>query len=1222
MSKTSANQITQNALEEITFVNAASLPYAHVQVDGNTLFSGRNGAGKTTILRAVLYFYGAYRSEQLGISRGKKKRFEEYYFGATNSYLIYRFANEYGPVWAIVYKTSGVKVKYRFATLPKGEEIDEARIKELLFKEGVAKESKELFNSLVGAGFELSPVLTSSKEYKQVLYGQDRRLVAYSFFQANAEYEQIAKTLSNIFVNSKLDSGSIKKSLAASISGFDPIDLGQMQQSIDAFALQYEDIKSFEKHEPVILDAVKTLSLLEEGNQQIKTKLAQLESNQLKARETIGEMEQQVADAQEALNENRSGFDIHKAEFEKGKENYLQKVAVIESQVNDARAKEAEYQSAQIEAKLAAWEKLPTLEAKQQSIMGQKGLLTQKFASIHDQFEAMKEQESKALDRQRQTLLERLNALESAFNSDVANLMAQQEQAFNSFEMQKEQTLSASVEQFERAKEQRQQQSYKLQQVQNQNFLHEELELAKESLTSTKSELGRIQNSIQIAKKDLEIIYAQVSQKEQGKAQQKELIRARYLHQKEQLQSSIDALENKVSHLENSVAGFILKSDLKEKNRLLGLLKDEVLFASGLSPKISQGSTILGLELDLERIEPAVIDLEGLNRELSEHKEALGKLSRAYEEEDAQIDNGVRNELNALKRDEAKLRENLDALVLDLPKFERAHLEANEAHIKLSGEAVGLKAAALEEAQKELDAAEASYSDAYNRLEAQKSEFSEQKDALRAKFNGEKEQLSNSKASQKERLESELATLEVAAREKLDAIKAQEKEALEKGGVDTSHLESLEHELGAIEQEIAQIKKDERLIKEYEIDKERIFRQLPHKEAELATLKDGYKKEALAFEVERQNFERIKAEQQQSIAKVKSRLHEMRADLEAYEKFKDSAFYQSFESIPVSDTEPNEESLRELATALNELIFSKERNSKDLSDKLRKVYNNLSQNSSLNLQRPASDDEVEMIIAARELKTFVNENKIETFKTEVARLYTTTLHHIASETTELLKADSDIKRTVNEINGTLKDLQGIKVIENIELRFKESDNPVLNHLKAIAELSASMPYGTDNLFSASVGKREHNQIIRALGHLASDLAGHKADYLQVEDSFVLEFRAIENGHDTGFVPSLDGIGSNGTDVMVKAMVYIAMLSLAREQSAKENSAVYFHCILDEVGILAPNYLKELIEYANNKKIRFLNGAPDEKLVTTYKRLYMLSTNAKHQTMVRRLLAQA
>ena len=79
-----------NQLKEVSFINSATLPFATIDVGANTLFSGGNGAGKTTILRSILYFYGAGRSEHLGISR-KKRRFEEYYFSSINSYLVYRF---------------------------------------------------------------------------------------------------------------------------------------------------------------------------------------------------------------------------------------------------------------------------------------------------------------------------------------------------------------------------------------------------------------------------------------------------------------------------------------------------------------------------------------------------------------------------------------------------------------------------------------------------------------------------------------------------------------------------------------------------------------------------------------------------------------------------------------------------------------------------------------------------------------------------------------------------------------------------------------------------------------------------------------------------------------------------------------------------------------------------------------------------------------------------
>jgi len=354
-----------NQLQELTFINAASLPYAHVDVDGNTLFSGRNGAGKTTILRAVLYFYGAYRNEALGISR-KKRRFEEFYFAKSNSYLVYRFSNDFGNVLAVVYKTSGLKVKYRFLKEP--EDATPESLKEIFFHDGVAKESKELFNSFLGAGYELSPVINSSKEYKSVLYGQDRRLITYSFYQANAEYEQIAKTLSNIFVNSKLDSGSIKKSLAASINGFAPIDLDQMEQMIESFWERYEDIQNFQKNEATIVEAISSLSELESHNEAITKSLAQLQANYNIKRESLQKAENELQTVESDREKSRDEFNRVQNLYEEQKEHYLKTSAVLEAHVRESKAKQEQYENSDIMAKVEAFSGLEALEEKHRSI--------------------------------------------------------------------------------------------------------------------------------------------------------------------------------------------------------------------------------------------------------------------------------------------------------------------------------------------------------------------------------------------------------------------------------------------------------------------------------------------------------------------------------------------------------------------------------------------------------------------------------------------------------------------------------------------------------------------------------------------------------------------------------------------------------------------------------------------------------------------------------------
>lgn len=45
------------ALRKIIFVNSAHIRYAEVRLDGNVHFIGTQGVGKSTLLRAILFFY-------------------------------------------------------------------------------------------------------------------------------------------------------------------------------------------------------------------------------------------------------------------------------------------------------------------------------------------------------------------------------------------------------------------------------------------------------------------------------------------------------------------------------------------------------------------------------------------------------------------------------------------------------------------------------------------------------------------------------------------------------------------------------------------------------------------------------------------------------------------------------------------------------------------------------------------------------------------------------------------------------------------------------------------------------------------------------------------------------------------------------------------------------------------------------------------------------------
>lgn len=102
-------------LNKIIFLNSAHIPYAEVKLDGNVHFIGTQGVGKSTLLRALLFFYNADKL-RLGIPK-EKKSFDAFYFPYPNSYIVYEVMRENGAYCVLALKNQG-RVMYRFIDAP------------------------------------------------------------------------------------------------------------------------------------------------------------------------------------------------------------------------------------------------------------------------------------------------------------------------------------------------------------------------------------------------------------------------------------------------------------------------------------------------------------------------------------------------------------------------------------------------------------------------------------------------------------------------------------------------------------------------------------------------------------------------------------------------------------------------------------------------------------------------------------------------------------------------------------------------------------------------------------------------------------------------------------------------------------------------------------------------------------------------------------------------
>lgn len=81
-------------LSKITFINSANIPYAEIMTDGNVHFTGTQGVGKSTLLRAVLFFYNA-DTQHLGIRKQGQRGFVDFYLSNPDSYIIYEDSTAY-----------------------------------------------------------------------------------------------------------------------------------------------------------------------------------------------------------------------------------------------------------------------------------------------------------------------------------------------------------------------------------------------------------------------------------------------------------------------------------------------------------------------------------------------------------------------------------------------------------------------------------------------------------------------------------------------------------------------------------------------------------------------------------------------------------------------------------------------------------------------------------------------------------------------------------------------------------------------------------------------------------------------------------------------------------------------------------------------------------------------------------------------------------------------
>ena len=336
-------------LNKIVFINSAAIRYSEVQLDGNIHLIGTQGVGKSTILRAILFFYNA-DTQRLGIPV-EKKSYQDYYFPYADSSIIYEVAREDGWFTVLSYKTMN-RICYRFIASPYRPDL-------FIDEEGAPYPSDRIRSVLDKNGIKYSGAISTYEEYRNILYGNSDNKRDYSCYslRESGSYQNIIRTIQNVLLNSRLEADYIKQTIITSLNEADSvIDLSRYRSHLSGFEAQLNDIG---KRDLRINDLCR-----------------QLRGAYLETERILPELSRKIHEQEAVKSDFYKQRDKLDAESKNRTATMEGELAVLKNALSEAEAKRVFYAGKDIQTAMDRCNKLEILQQEQESLVVEKDLLS------------------------------------------------------------------------------------------------------------------------------------------------------------------------------------------------------------------------------------------------------------------------------------------------------------------------------------------------------------------------------------------------------------------------------------------------------------------------------------------------------------------------------------------------------------------------------------------------------------------------------------------------------------------------------------------------------------------------------------------------------------------------------------------------------------------------------------------------------------------------------
>ena len=686
--------------------------------------------------------------------------------------------------------------------------------------------------------------------------------------------------------------------------------------------------------------------------------------------------------------------------------------------------------------------------------------------------------------------------------------------------------------------------------------------------------------------------------------------------------NEIARINDLLSHLDDSLYHWLCKNAEGWEDTIGKVVDEErILYAQGLEPTLDyKTDNLFGVKLNLENIEPTHRTPDEYRAEKKKLEERLQLLNRqlsqlpiTLQEEISKLGKKYGNLLKPLRQEATQLRVEADQIPTKRQDLQnqRHKLEMEEQEIISSEQELRMRA----------------FNDATLKVEAEKerqakNDAKNEKDLkeLDAAFNRSVKALNNelNVFQEQQKSESELHNQEFENQK--TQLDKQQKAELEGKGVDIRLLNEYRKALDELNKLLQQIETDRNDVIKYEDAVESLF----SKEADirnnikeigqrLIMLQQRYEDKRIRIEKKKQAFE----DQQRAIQKD---LAHRRDGLNQYHQVIENEHLVSNDYLADNKVKSTHLDCLQLISQLRGTINQKREAIEILKGTVVNFNRNFKPQNAFHFNTMPITDADYMQIAV-DLQEFIDNNKIEEYRRRTSEHYKDILGRISTEVGALMKRRSDVDGVILDINRDFVEKNFAGVIKSIELRANESSDKLMQLLISIHNycIENALSIGELNLFSSDNRDEVNRKVVDYLKSLSHQLQNEPTrNIVSLGDSFRLQFRVKENDNDTSWVERINNVGSDGTDILVKAMVNIMLINVFKKKAARKSGDFIVHCMMDEIGRLHPNNIKGILQFANSRNIQLINSSPTSYNPYDYRYTYLLSKHGV-KTKVEKLL---